>query len=59
MRETCDRCGPYVEAALRFLHPSTGHELTLCAHCAKEHRPVLREAGWETYRLVVPSGVGR
>lgn len=50
--ETCDRCGPYVEAALRFLHPSTGHELTLCAHCAREHRPVLREAGWETYRLV-------
>ena len=48
----CDRCGPYVQAAFRFLHPESGHELTLCGHCARLHRPALKAGGWMTYRLV-------
>lgn len=46
----CDRCP--AAAAFRFLHPGTGHELTLCGHHARRHRPRLRAEGWHTYRLV-------
>ena len=56
---TCDRCGPYVEAAFRFLNPENGHELTLCSHCTNAprgsgstHGRTLRAHGWMTYRLV-------
>jgi hypothetical protein len=48
MHETCDRCGPAVEA--RYRAGRLG-ELYLCRYCAMRLWPALAAQGW-TLRLV-------
>jgi hypothetical protein len=43
MYETCDRCGPAVQA--RYRADRLG-ELYLCGHCAMRLRPALAAQGW-------------
>jgi hypothetical protein len=43
MNETCDRCGPSVEAMYRARR---GGELFLCGHCMNRFWESLRGSGW-------------
>ena len=43
MNETCDRCGPAVQA--RYRADRLG-ELYLCGHCAMRLWPALAAQGW-------------
>jgi len=43
MNETCDRCGPAVQAVYRA---SRDGQLELCGHCANQLRPALSAQGW-------------
>jgi len=43
MNETCDRCGPSVNAAYRVVRRG---ELYLCGHCTNLLRPALAAEGW-------------
>lgn len=43
MNETCDRCGPAVQAAYRAARSG---ELYLCRHCTNQLRRALSAQGW-------------
>ena len=43
MNETCDRCGPAVQAAYRV---DQNGELYLCRHCTNLLGPALSARGW-------------
>ena len=43
MNETCDKCGPAVQAAYRAARSG---ELYLCGHCTNQLRQALSAQGW-------------
>jgi ribosomal protein S27AE len=50
MNETCDRCGPAINAAYRV---DRAGELYLCGHCASRLWPALSAQGWTFWPLGV------
>jgi hypothetical protein len=52
MHQTCDRCGPAVEA--RYRADRLG-ELYLCRHCAMRLWPALAEQGWSLWLVREPA----
>jgi hypothetical protein len=50
MNETCDRCGPAIQAAYRMVRVG---ELYLCGHCASQQWPALSAQGWTIWPLGV------
>jgi hypothetical protein len=51
MNETCDRCGPAVNAAYRV---DRSGELYLCRHCMNLLRPALAAQGWHILLIREP-----
>lgn len=66
MNETCDRCGPAVQAAYRVDRSGTAYrvdrsgvayrvdrsgELCLCGHCTNLLRAALSVQGWEIWLI--------
>jgi len=49
MNETCDRCGPAVQAAYRVARSG---EIYLCRHCTNKLRPALSARGWSIQPIV-------
>ena len=56
MHETCDRCGPAVEA--RY-HADRLGELYLCRHCAMRLWPALAAQGWSLWLIGEPAFAAR
>jgi hypothetical protein len=52
MDETCDRCGPSVQA--RYRADRLG-ELYLCGHCAMRLWPALAAQGWSLWLIGEPA----
>jgi hypothetical protein len=52
MNETCDRCGPGVQA--RYRADRLG-ELYLCGHCAMRLWPALAAQGWSLWLIGEPA----
>lgn len=50
--DTCDHCGPSVQARVVVSMPS-GLILMYCRHCAVEYRPKLKDQGAFLYPLRV------
>jgi hypothetical protein len=48
MNQTCDRCGPAVQAAYRVTRAG---ELYLCRHCTNELRAALSTQGWAIWPI--------
>ena len=55
MDETCDRCGPAVQA--RYRADRLG-ELYLCGHCAMRLWPALAAQGWSLWSIGEPALTG-
>jgi len=56
MYETCDRCGPAVQA--RYRADRLG-ELYLCGHCAMRLWPALAAQGWCLWLIDEPALAAR
>ena len=56
MHETCDRCGPAVQA--RYRADRLG-ELYLCRHCAMRLWPALAAQGWSLWLIDEPAFAAR
>ena len=52
MHETCDRCGPAVQAGYRADRLG---ELYLCRHCAMRLWPALAAQGWSLWLIDEPA----
>ena len=48
MNQTCDRCGPAVQAAYRVARVG---DLYLCRHCTIQLRPALTTQGWAVWPI--------
>jgi hypothetical protein len=59
MNETCDRCGPAVQARYRADRLSNQCELYLCGHCAMRLWPALAAQGWNLWLIDEPALAAR